>query len=228
VKGATKSKGTFELGGRRITTKAVPGKALIDASRFIPVVLTGTQASSQVRVIDRVDLLGDHSTVAPPAAATIHYGDILVDTFTPTYGSYYPIGQPAFIIEEVRVRLILNSLWSMLLPSGDAEDQVLDFKIMKGINANYLKVLIGHTLDNLGNGAIMTVRTNGAQFNLDLKAQTYHYFDLVVLGDSSADRDVRFTLNSAANQGRQAVCPIFQIELYNTIRVFPEPPLING
>jgi len=156
-------------------------------------------------------------------AATVHFGDILVDVFSPIYGSYYPLGAPAFVINEARLRLILNSVWSMALAPGEQDDQILDFKIMNGIQANYLKVLIGHTLDASGNGAILMVGMNGTQFNLDLKAQSYQYFDLVLLGDQSAARDVRFTLSSAANNLRSAVCPIFQVELYDSIRIFPDP-----
>jgi hypothetical protein len=214
--------GSIELNGRRIPTQAVSGKAPIDASRFIPVVSAG---SAQARVISREDLL-PNPTIGLASAATVHFGDVLVDVFSPIYGSHYPLGAPAFVINEVRARLILNSVWSLALDSGDTEDQVLDFTIMKGNPGNYLKLLIGHSI-NGGYGAIMTVGIGGSQFNLELKAQSYHYFDLLLPGGSTSDRRVRLALSSAANSQRGAVCPIFQIELYDSIRIFPEPVIVG-
>ena len=218
----SKGKGRFVLGGHSIATQLVPGKAPIDISRFIPVVTAGARGAGQVRLIRRADLVPD-SPVGAPAANTVHFGDVLVDVFTPMYGSYYPLGKPAFVFYEGRVYQILNSVWNLVVQPGDQHEQVLNFKIERNIQANYLKVLIGRTLDAAGNGAILSVRIDGTQFNLDLKTQSYQYFDLVLPGDGSVPRDVRFMLNIAVNNLRTSVCPIFQVELYNTIRVYPDP-----
>ena len=219
MKGAAKSKseGTIELGGRRIATQRVSGKAPVDASRFLAVVSAG----GQVRLIRRVDLVPQ---VVGAAAATVHLGYNLVDIFTPMYGSYYPLGKPAFIFNEGRVWHILNSVWNMIVMPGDENEQVLNFKIDKNIKANYLKAILGHTISG-GHGAVLSVRVDGAQVDLDLTAQSSHFFDLVLPGDGSAVRDVRFMLNIAVNNLKTSVCPIFQVELYDTLRVFPDPTI---
>lgn len=218
--GAAKPKAKIELGGRKIPILGAPEKSPIDPAEFIPVLSPGARAADKVRMVRKVDLIPKNA-VSAAVAAHVNFGDILVDTFTPTYGSYYPLGQPAFALREAKMYLVHESGWMMGLAPRESGEQHLQF----GCNnkGNYLRVDLGQTV-NGGIGAILTVQVDEIQFGLDLTTRSYQHFDLFLLSAKSV-HEVRFTLSSTTNNLKGVICFVTRVELYNTIRIFQDPPV---
>src|SRR5262249_18218212 len=153
----------------------------------------------------------------------------LVDVFSPTYGSYFPLGRPAFQLTLASTFPVFQDWWMMgLLPRVSAQ-QILRFRIFPGAHGNYLVARLGQTANADGtNGTILHLRIDGVEFNLHLTTRSFGFFDLF-FGDGNASHVVDLYLRSDINNLRGVTCPIRQFELYNTIRVFPgEPPVATA
>lgn len=220
--GAAKSKAKIDLGGRKIPTLSVSGKSPIDPAEFIPVLSPGARAADKVRMVRKVDLIPKNA-VGAAVAAHVNFGDILVDIFSPTYGSYYPLGQPAFQLREAMMYLVHEQGWIMGLEGREQGEQHLQFGFDN--KGNYLKVDLGQTV-NGGIGAILTVQVDGSQFNLDLTTRSHQHFDLFLLSANHV-HEVRFTLSSTTNNLKNVICGVTRVELYNTIRIFQDPPVFG-
>jgi hypothetical protein len=219
VRSRTDSKARIEIGGRKVPVLPVSGRGPVDSARFIPVVSTGARAADRVRLIRRGDLLPKSGAAA---AAGVQFGDQLVDVFAPDYGSYYPLGKAAFVFRRAKASFIVNTGWVLGLSPREPGEQLLEFAIERNTNGNYLKIDLSQTVSGT-TGAILTVRVDGIQFNLDLTTRNYLYFDLYLLGPGTAAREVGFTLSSTVNALRGVICIIERIELYNSIRSQTDP-----
>ena len=218
-----KSKAKIELGGRKIPLLGVSGKSPIDPAEFIPVLSPGARGADKVRMVRKVDLL-PKSAVNASVAAYVNFGDTLLDIFSPTYGSYYPLGQPAFAFREAQMYLVHERGWLMAFAPGDQGEQFLQFGF--GTKGNYLKVDLGETV-NGGIGAILTVQVDGSQFNLDLTTRSNLSFDLFLFPSSPSVHEVRFSLSSVTNNLAGVLCMVSRVELYNSIRVSQDPPVFG-
>lgn len=217
MKGTAKA-ATIEISGKRITTHRMSGKAPIDPGKFIPIAAPGTRTSAPIRAIRRADLLPKTA----PAAAVAGYnnfGSLLVDVFRPTYGHHYPIGgRNAFIFSLARVSWIQHDMWKMQLHWDKIGYERFSFIVRQG-KGNYLRVQLGQTQGaGVANGAIVGVKANSSQFLLDLSHRSFQFFDLVLLPTAHT---VEFFLHSNDNPNRETILEIQQVELYDTIRVFP-------
>jgi hypothetical protein len=99
MKKSRKQGGTIDLGARRIPTQKVSTRTPLDASRYIPIVGAGRSSNGVIEAIRRADLL-PKSLPATAIGKVERFGDLLVDVFSPVYGSDYPLGKPAFLFDR--------------------------------------------------------------------------------------------------------------------------------
>jgi hypothetical protein len=227
MKGAAKSKGKIELGGKRIPTHQLSGKAPIDPARFIPIVpARGVRADKALRAIRRTDLLPKNAPAA--AAAALNWGDVLLDIFNPTYGSYYPIGgRHMFVFSFSMVTFTRYDMWKMTLAWNKPGYQRFSFTLGTGAIGNYLRVQLGMTQGaGTANGAIVHVKADSSYFLLDLSHRSFLFFDLILNGP--APHSFEFSLSSQYNPARESILEIQQVELWNTIRTFPADEEVFG
>ena len=226
MKRTSKSKGTIELSGRHYPTHQVSAKTPIDPSRFIPVMPSGGRAGRALQVIRRADLLP--KTAAAMAAGFNNFGNLLVDIFNPTYGSHYPIGgRHMFIFSFSKVSWTRYDMWEMTLAWDKMDHQRLSLTIGTGAIGNYLKVALGMTQGaGSANGAIIGVKVDSSQFLLDLSNRSFQFFDLILSGPSP--HFLEFSLSSDSNPRRDSILEIQQVELYDTIRIFPSQMVLES
>ena len=215
-----KSRKTFAIHGNRIPTQLLSGKKPIDPSKLIPVISSGGRAAGPVRVVRRSDLLP--KTAPAASAAFLNIGDQLIDIFNPTYGSYYPIGgRHMFIFSFSMVTFTRYDMWKMTLAWNKPGYQRFSFNIVSGAFGNYLRVQLGMTQGaGVANGAIVHVKADSNYFLLDLSHRSFLFFDLIL--DGPAPHGFEFALSSQYNPSRESILEIQQIELWNTIRTFPD------
>lgn len=223
-----KPKGRIELGDLRLPAVSVPRRTPIDPAKFIPVVGSRDRGKGPVRVVRRADLL-PKSVPAAAVGAFNNFGDVLVDVFSPTYGAYYPRGgRNAFIFSMARTfSLITHNMWRMELEWNKPATQRFSFNMVTGAQGNYVKVQLGMTQGRgVANGAIIGCYIDSSKFNLDLSHRSFLFFDLILAGPSP--HFFEFSLGSDANPRATSLLEIQQVELYQTIRTFPEPPLADA
>jgi hypothetical protein len=105
--------------------------------------------------------------------------------------------------------------------------QRFSFNIGTGAIGNYLRVQLGMTQGaGVANGAIVHVKADSNYFLLDLSHRSFLFFDLVLAGP--APHGFEFSLSSQYNPGRESILEIQQVELWNTIRTFPEEEPVFG
>jgi len=223
VKRPARGKGRIELNGLQIPIQAVSGKKPIEAAKFIPVLPAGGAGS--LGLIRRTDLIPKPYKAA--AAAGLHnFGDLLIDIFNPTYGSYYPIGgQHAFIFSLARVSWIDHAGWRMQLAWDKYGYERFSFGVVKRTNRSYLRVQLGETRGaGSGHGAIVGVKAQLRYFFLDLSGLSYKFFDLIL---TPVDTYFEFYLHHDFNPRVDTVLEIQQLELYNSIRTFPAEEVLG-
>ncbi len=227
MKGAAKSKGTIEIGGNRIPTHGLSGKAPVDPAKYIPIVpVSRARGGGAIQAIRRNDLLPKNAPAS--VAAALNWGDQLVDIFSPIYGSYYPIGgRHMFVFSFSTVTFTRYDMWKMTLAWNKPGYQRLSFSIGTGAVGNYLRVQLGMTQGaGVANGAIVHVKADSNYFLLDLSHRSFLFFDLVLAGP--APHSFEFSLSSQYNPSRESILEIQQAELWNTIRTFPDEEPVFG
>jgi hypothetical protein len=203
----------------------VSAKTPIDPSRFIPIVPAGGRGGQVLQVIRRADLLP--KSAAAEAGVIDKFGDLLVDIFNPTYGSHYPIGgRNMFIFSFSKVTWTRYDMWEMTLAWDKQDHQSLSLHIGTGAIGNYVKVALGMTQGaGSANGAIAGVYVDSSKFLLDLSHRSFLFFDLILAGPSP--HFLEFSLSSDANPRRDSILEIQQVELYDSIRTFPSPVVLE-
>jgi hypothetical protein len=108
----------------------------------------------------------------------------------------------------------------MSLAWDKKDNQSLSFTMGTGAIGNYLKVQLGMTQGaGVVSGAIIGVQVDSTQFLMDLSNRSFQFFDLFLL--SPAPHYFKFSLDSDHNPRRESILEIQQVELYDSIRVFP-------
>ncbi|HEU5180640.1 MAG TPA: hypothetical protein VFW45_07595 [Candidatus Polarisedimenticolia bacterium] len=224
MKGAKKSKGTIEISGNRIPTHQLSGRTPIDPAKFIPIVpAPRARGEKAIRAIRRTDLLPKNAPAA--VAAALNWGDQLLDIFSPTYGSFYPIGgKHKFFFSFSLVTFTRYDMWKMTLAWNKPGYQRLSFGSGAG---SYLRVQLGMTQGaGVANGAIVHVKADSNYFLLDLSHRSFLFFDLILAGP--APHSFEFALSSQYNPSRESILEIQQAELWNSIRTFPDEEPVFG
>lgn len=216
---AVKTSETVRLRSGLLPVYRVSVKSLIDPSEFIPITHGEKPAGKGINLLRRADLFPNKAFLHH---APGHFGDTLLDVFSPRYGSFYPLGNPYFEFDFSRLFNTNAYYWYMEL-NKDAFDYepVLQFRINPHGSANYVNIPLGVTKDFLTDRCIMTVHINNTEFNLNLFNRSNQNFDIVLAGDSFGLYDVKLALRHAPNSQKRTLCVLKQVELYNTIRAFP-------
>lgn len=222
MKKPTRSRKSITINDRQFPVHVLSRRAPIDTSRFIPVIPAAGRAAGPVQLVRRADLL-PKSAPAAVAADFHNFGDQLIDVFDPRYGSHYPrSARFSFIFSFSRVtwtNAAPYNGWRMSLEYGKPGYQRLSFTVVQGTGGNYLRVpLFNNNGAGSAGGAILRVRAHLTDILLDLSGRAYKFFDLILIGNGNT---VEFSLSTEFNPNTICLLDILQVELYQSIRVFP-------